>query len=453
MQDEMMNWYQALKNSFDEWASAPKEPLGIDIPSMPDFHSVVPEELFKGIADEQLWFNRGDEAIDILTDTIMDTAKRKDLQLSNLDPQSQLELRQFMEHAKGKLSDDRYQATRFGEWMRDSALLNYNRRHNYNTWLGVLAPYEFWFTQSAWKWALHSLDRPAMASTYFKMEKFLRTAFRPDRGRPSRLEGNIRIKLPFLPEWMGDAFIDPMRQMLPFKQFTYPWERYQQQQQGIEYDAERVLRELVNDEEISQEDYDEALLNRNGPVWDRAISLAQQDESDEKLNTFDFMSMFAQPHAPLMWAYNAARGKPEEIGPFLPITRSVRGVTAALGIGPNGGVNIEGAIRRELGLPEFDQWDDYRIERMATNMAAMGEITTEEALRAMMDHSGPVWEEATRKAGKEWGWGALGSTLGVPVKFYPEGERRLRTQRDAYERAWADYEAIKEHYGSLQKTG
>ncbi len=420
--------------------------LGIDIPSMPDFRQVVPDELFKGIGDQQLYNNRTDEIIDTLRDTVLDTAKRKDLKLSNLDPQAQQELRQFIELAKGKLSDDRYQATQFGEWMRDSALLNYNRRKNYNTWLGVLAPYEFWFTQSAWKWALHSLDRPAMASTYLKMEKFLRTGFRPDRGRPSRLEGNIRVKLPFLPEWMGDnIFIDPMRTALPFKQFAYPWEQYQQEQQNEEYSAERVLRELVNDGEISQEEYDETLLNRNGPLWDRAISLAQQDVSDDKLNTFDFMSMFAQPHAPVMWAYNVARGKPEDIGPFLPITRSVRAVTAALGIGPNGGVNIEGAIRRELGLPEFDQWDDYRVERMATNMAAMGEITTEEALLAMMNHSGPVWEEAERKAGKEWGIGAMGSTLGVPIKFYPEGERRLRTQRDAYERAWADYEAIQDY--------
>ena len=424
----------------------PQPETGIDIPSMPDFHNVVPDELFKGIGDQQLYHSRTDEIIDTLRDTVMEQANRKDLKLSNLDVQSQQELRQFIELAKGKLADDRYQAVKFGEWMRDSALLNYNRRKNYNTWLGVLAPYEFWFTQSAWKWALHSLDRPAMASTYFKMEKFLRTGFRPDRGRPSRLEGNIRVKLPFLPEWMGDGvFIDPMRSMLPFKQFAYPWERHQQEQQGEEYDAERVLRELLNDEEISQDEYDETLLNRNGPIWDRAISLAQQDESDEKLNTFDFMSMFAQPHAPLMWAYNAARGKPEEIGPFLPITRSVRAVTAALGIGPNGGVNIEGAIRRELGLPEFDQWDDYRIDRMLSNMAAMGEITTEEALGAMMDRTGLIFEEAERKAGEEWGFGSMGSTLGLPLKFYPEGERRLRTQRDAYERAWADYEAIQDY--------
>jgi hypothetical protein len=141
-----------------------------------------------------------------------------------------------------------------------------------------------------------------------------------------------------------------------------------------------------------------------------------------------------------MWAYNAARGKPEDIQPFLPITRSIRGATALLGIGPVGGVNIEGAIRERLGLPAFDKWDDYRIDRMLSSMAARNEISVEDAKRAMIDREGVVYNEAVRKAGIEFGIGALGSTIGIPAKAYPEGEENLRNLKDEYEAAWTEYE-------------
>lgn len=420
--------------------------VGIDIPSIPDLNSISPDELFAGIGYDQLWFNKGDDAIEAMGEAARNIAREKPLKWTDLDAPTQAGMRKWIEAVKGQLSDDRHMATQYGAWMRDSGLLNYNRRKNYNTFLGVFFPYEFWMTQSAWKWLVHSVDRPAMISSYFKMEKFMRTAFRPERGRPSRLEGNVRVKMPLLPEWMGeDIFIDPLRTMLPFKQFLYPFERYEQEQQNHNYAVERVLREMVNDGDMNQNDYEAALMSRQGPDWDRAVSLARLDDTEARLNPFDFMSMMTAPHAPLMWAYNAARGKPEEIGPFLPITRSIKGVTALLGIGPNGGVNIEGAIRRELGLPEFDQWDDYRIDRMLTNMAAMGEITTEEALRAMIDRSGPVFEEGERKSGLAYGLQAMGSTLGMPIKAYPEGEERLREARDRYEQAWADYERTGEY--------
>ncbi len=48
--------------------------------------------------------------------------------------------------------------------------------------------------------------------------------------------------------------------------------------------------------------------------------------------------------------------------------------------------------------------------------------------------------EARRRAGIEFGWGALGSITGIPTKSYPEGEEILRELKDDYEAAWARYE-------------
>jgi hypothetical protein len=340
------------------------------------------------------------------------------------------------------MSDARYQSVKFGEWMRDSALLNYNRRYNYNSWLGVLAPYEFWFTQSMYKWALHSIDRPAMLSSYMKIQQFLETAYRPEEGLPQRLRGSLRIPTPFLPDWLGkNIFIDPMRTALPFKQFAFPFEEFISQQYQNEGAAQRALEGLVNDGKITEEEYAEAISTQSGPVWERGVVLARQFDTEGRLNGFDFASMIVSPHAPLMWAYNVARGQQEDIGPFLPITRSIRGATALLGIGPPGGFNPEAGIRTALGLPAFDAWDDYRVDRMLSNMSATGEITVEDALQAMIDRSGPAFDEALRKAGIEFGIGAMGSAIGMPTKAFPEGEEFLRDLKDDYEGAWAEYEA------------
>lgn len=409
--------------------------------TLPDFHSVVGREMNMGTGVDQLWFTRGDDALSAIQDAALDLRKRPAIKFKNFPADQQDALRQYVTHVKGQMSDARYQSLKFGEWMRDSALLNYNRRYNYNSWLGVMAPYEFWFTQSIYKWAIHSLDRPAMASNFLRMKQFLETAYRPEEGFPQRLKGTIRIPTPFLPEWLGkNLFIDPMRTALPLGQFVWPWEEAINQQFRDEGATTRTLEELLNDTKITQAEYEEAINTKSGPVWDRAETLARQYDTEGRLNGFDFMTMLAQPHAPIMWAYNLAKGQKEDIGPFLPITRSIRGATALLGIGPVGGVNIEGAIRERLGLPAFDKWDDYRVDRMLSSMAARGEISVEDAKRAMIDRVGDIYNEAVRKAAIEWGVGAMGSTIGIPTKAYPEGEENLRQLKDEYEAAWTLYE-------------
>jgi hypothetical protein len=78
---------------------------------------------------------------------------------------------------------------------------------------------------------------------------------------------------------------------------------------------------------------------------------------------------------------------------------------------------------------------------MLSNMAGTGEYTVNEVLTAMINREGPIFIEATRRAGIEFGVGAMGSSIGVPTKAYPPGEEHLRGLRDDYQQAWADYEA------------
>jgi hypothetical protein len=110
---------------------------------------------------------------------------------------------------------------------------------------------------------------------------------------------------------------------------------------------------------------------------------------------------------------------------------------------------VWGNIRKSLGLPAFDQWDDYRVERMLANMTADGTITTDQAIRSMISKEGDIWQQASSLAAREFaggsGIGWLTKQIGLPTQVYPYSERYLRQLKDDYENAWDEY-----HKGNVE---
>lgn len=416
--------------------------------TMPDLEQVVKPELYNGVALDQLWYTRGQDAVRAIKQAALDIMDEAPSRWADLPENVQDGLRAYAQHAQGAVKDARYAAMRMGEFGRDSALLNYNRRFNYNTLLGTLAPFEFWSTQSAWKWAMHSIDRPGMAAAYLRLRKFLETAYRPEEGLPTRLRGNIRIPLPFMPEWMGnEVFVDPLRIGLPFDNWMAPVEQKMQDDISDRGAASRKLEELYHDGEIDQADYQNALQTQSGPAWERALSLARQDDTEGRMTWSDTAAALFPPHVPLLYAMDALNGKNpfEERGPLLPLTRNLGNLLAVLGVDPAGPLNPEAALRKQFGLHPFSKWDDYLTERMLTNMVATGELGLDEAKRAMVEHQGPAWDEALRRAGVERAGGNLITAAmglsGIPAKGYPPGEEANRKLQDDYGRAWDAYNA------------
>jgi hypothetical protein len=408
--------------------------------ALPDAEGIVGRIMPQDQGLFELWNMKGSKALDAIGESIIERGKLPPIKLDDLDDAAKAGVRSYVSQSKSNLTSSRYQAIKFGEWKRDAGLLNYSRRMNYNTWLGTIMPFEFWTTTSIRKWVLHTLNRPTMTSLYLRTQDFLDKGFRPEMGLPQRLQGQIRINAPMLPDFLGDeVFVDPLSLALPFKQWEYALDSVTQDEQRDVGRARRVLEELLQDGEISDQQYALALENESGPAWERAIALARLDDTEGRTSMFDFMSMLTAPHAPIAWAHQILKGKPEEIRTFLPLTRTVKGVTALLGVGPAGGVNIEGNIREFFGLPRVDQFDDYRTNRMLSNMVADLEITAEQANLAMVSKQGEHYEEAKRRAGIEYGIGAVGSTLGMPMKAYPPGEEHLRKLKDDYEAAWDLY--------------
>jgi hypothetical protein len=389
------------------------------------------------------WYARdGFGALDAIEEAAIKRAGMPPTILDDLPADVKDDILRYFEHTKGQMSDARYAATRYAEIRRDAALLNYHRRINFDTWSGTMLPYAFWPTHSISMWALHSIDHPAMLSTFLRYKKMMATMGAPGQQLPARLQNSIRIKLPFAPDWMGSGFIDPMKMMLPFDSFSNAYERWRTNQYTIEGRAERVLQQWAEDGAMDNELIQEAIQTKEGEVWDRAIATAKDNDENLRTDAFEYVSLFTSPHAPIQWAMEALQGTPENIQPFSPLSRMSRGVSTLLGIQdfPLLPHNLEGKVRKSLGLPFYDKWDDYRIDRMLANMAATGDYSVNDVLRAMIDRKGPIFEEASNKADKEFAVGALGSMLGIPTKAYPTGELLQRTLNKQFSEAYAKYE-------------
>ena len=394
-------------------------------------------------AQDQNMMQNGWNALDEIESAALDNSVKPPLKWSELTADQADEVERYLARVKGEMADSRYASIRYGEYKRDSALLNYNRRYNYNTYLGALAPFEFWTTQSMMKWAIHSIDRPAMFANYLRMQKFITQAGAPNQGFPSRLQKSIRISVPFMPDWMGNKgiYVDPLRFALPFDAFASMPEQMVQEQTTLEGRTERYIQEQIANGGITSEDGLAAINNRGGETWDQALAITKNMDESGRSDAFDMMSLFTSPHAPIQWAWKAATGKPEDIGPLFPFRRNIRQIQGMFGIGPaDPKKGVWGNIRQSLGLPAFDKWDDYRIERMVSNMVATQQITHDMAARAMIEKEGEVWDMAAQQAAKEYaGGGVVGflfKQLGIPTQVYPEGEMIQRSLQDDFSNAY-----------------
>jgi hypothetical protein len=386
--------------------------------------------------------------IDKLAAGATDQMSRPVAALGDLPPSLADKMGAYLDYAKQGMAEARYSADRFGAYGRDASLLNYSRRTNFDAYLANVFPFAFWTTHSMAAWAVHSIDRPAMFETYMRFEKFLNTAGIPESGVPSRVKGKIRIHLPFVPDWMGDQYIDPLKIALPFEHFAQPFQALQQTLTTANGRAKRVIDQELSDGKITQQQHDDSLANQNDATWNTAMSQVKADDESMNFDTWDFATGLTSPHAPIVWAIKIAQGHPEEIGPLTPFSKTIRELANAAGIDwVNSPLNVEGVIRKKLGLPAFDQWDDYRVDRMLSDMAATGQISSDDALRSMIDRTGPIFDLATKQSNVEYTGGPVGALMGLiglNPTTYPYGEEYLRGLQTTFFDASTKYQAATE---------
>lgn len=418
---------------------------------IPDAEKLFPDPMPIETAISELNYGRGYAAIDNLIENASAQTSKKSALIKDLPEHLQKQVDNWARSVNDEMSGFRSAGVQYASFRRDSALLNYNRRTNFDNFVGHIAPFAFWTTHSAFNWAIMSLDRPAMVTSYFRARKLFETAGLKDQNVPTRLKGHIRIEnMPFAPEWMGDMYTNPMRFLLPFDAWMTPWEQRQSGKLGNERKTIDTLDKMLEQGDITDDEYNEAVNSKSGDVWERAF--AQVQEGGDSYDAMDFVNMTMTPHAPLMWAYNAARGQKNEIGAFTPMSRTVKNVATMMGVDDwsNSPYNVEGKIRKQMGLPAYDKWDDYRVGRQISNLAADGTYDIEKIREAMqvaaLVESGKmsskdavaqnaVYAEATKRASQEYAGGWAGTVLGIfgiPLKSFPTGEERQRELADKF---------------------
>jgi hypothetical protein len=357
---------------------------------------------------------------------------------ANLPPEVAGQLHDYLQNTYGQMADTKLTAVKMAEQSRDMALLNYGQRYGFDNVLQMAFPYEFWYGRSALNWALRAIDRPQWMATYARIRNMQHNVMNTP-GFPTRLKDKIRINLPFLPSWMGDAiYLDPFKQIFPFEQYLRPFNQVSEDNSTINKRALQILSNWQDDETATPADVQTASSTMAGPLWEKALAQSKIETDAETSNPYDFMSMMMSWSLPIQWAYYGLTGQKDKIGQ-LPVTRFVNTITAAAGVNQGRGLNLEGPVRRALGMPETDEYGDYRIDRMLANMAADGTITTDEATRAMIDRSGATFVEAQKRVSQSRAISYVGQTGNADI--LPTGEAKQRAISTEYDRAIKAWQA------------
>lgn len=335
----------------------------------------------------------------------------------SLDARTKEMVRQYIDQdVRTDLMNTKYKTGKFGEMMRDAALLNYSKRYGFDNALTLLFPYQFWNTRSMWNW----LNR--MGGKGGKMwRRYARLKELEERNKkellPSRITGKIGIYLPFLPDWMGDALFMPTSQLSIVGNFMDPLDDWLTDNKAVTATAERYVQEAFDAKDITLEEYQTAMdpTKRNGSaVWQEMFARAQTDGDHDR----DLGSLFKQYFGMSLPVSvgNALLTDNPEGWTQTPMTRTGTAFRAIFGGDLGKGLEFamsapERAMRKaavaitgnnDFRYQEFGSWGDYYIRNQVWDMVVEGRISAEQAMEACGQKDGnKIWEQAADRQRQE----------------------------------------------------
>lgn len=385
-------------------------------------------------------------------------------------------LNQYLDQVQSKMQAEKYRAQKYGYMKKDQAMLNYDRRYGFDSWLTMMMPYQFWYTRSMYNWANRMIDTPGIYSMYARIKELEEKNKRETR-YATRFDGRISVYAPYLPSYYGDRiFIDPLGPMFPFSQFGRNIDMIADNENQITQAAKSIIEEQAKIGFITPEEREQALTKQGG-IWENAFAQAKMESGKDIGLTGLAGSYFTGPVF-IDWLMKIKQGKEDQLT-ALPITRTgnaIRGIlddTALAGLGKIAQDALsfpEKVMRKAYGAEyhEFGSWGNGAIQKQLASMVGNGEINAETGEKAALEKDGnPHWDEAVRRAREEnlykvpsagavnamvnflQGKGSIqeifASLALVPFGglMYPEGERKTRDKYPSLQQAHLDKESGK----------
>ena len=340
---------------------------------------------------------------------------------SDLDDNTRSAIRSYIDNdVRTDLLNTKYKSGKFGEMMRDAALLNYSKRYGFDNFLTLLCPYQFWMTRSFVNWMSRMSSKGSdMWKAYYKLKKI------EERNKkefmPSKITGKFGLYIPGLPDWMGDQIFMSTDQLIPPSQFIDPILKYMKNKNNrnnaLTATAEKYLQEALENNDISYSEYTAAMNTENranNPLWQEMYARAELVEgSDNSLGGLvgDYLGL----NLPLSVSKALLTGDKSEWNQW-PMTRTGTAFRAIVGdnwvgkLGENVLSAPEKALRKAavstfgnaFEYNEFGAFGDYYLRNKVFDMVAEGRISAEDAVTACIEkENNKIWNEAADRQRQE----------------------------------------------------
>lgn len=381
---------------------------------------------------------------------------------AGLTPAQRASFNEYLRQSKGAMASATQYAHEYGTAKANQALLDYNDRTGMDDWLDVVFPYQFWFTRSMVNWAKRMVNKPAILSKYANRISHMQRMGKDLGKYPVRLQGRMQIPWPFAEEWMGDhVYVNPFNETMPVNQILAPLDYITE---AFIVDPTDRLKEMLNEKDITQEEYDQAMEEQSGDVWDLAYKLAEQDRK-ERTRPIDLASMMMSPNWALTETDAWLNNKTQRNMPMTNLGFTLESHGDRI---KGNGYDIVGDALMNIG--EWAQWPEKKIRgerfvyydkhgvelvmRELSNMAAEGRPANE-CLTAMIEQKGDLWTEASERVRDQFSLKTPGSLLvqameegdissiplGLvvtmfPAGIFPEGELTQLGLKEEFQSAW-----------------
>lgn len=331
------------------------------------------------------------------------------------------------------MDESRAAAQVTADWMDNAVMISRDGETHFDSALNWLSPFQFWGTRYALQSMRRVADKPARLMWYLKLRD-MQDQVENDPRFPKRLRGMMTLPFPGAPKWAGSMWFDPLE---TFTQIESVFKMNQFDNALTDSDVAGAIRALVESGRVSPSEAANAIANKSGALWD--ATKAQMEEATKRQEGLDSITTAFKPHMPFDIIWKLRTGNAADIGVLFPMTRLIRNTTSLAPQGsflnPTGtGINIEQPIKAGLraltgnqSIPDWDQWEQYRVDRALADMVGDGTISERDALIAMIERKGGWYDEAQRRAQEQMRTQNFTSVFGG--QMFPQGEQEYYKAR------------------------